>query len=306
MTNLMNCLHEGALAPALHTELQEGDQHLQFARETLAHTEASLQKLEALVVAWANERQVVIKEKTILKQQLSQVQAQLEQVYVRSQGEIARLTQEKDAISVARSKELQQLAEMSRELASTRMQLEQTKRESAALAQDKNTLDAAARAHVAEQQSIATEKRELLQRLNVAQQELETLYLDSRQRAATLEQEKSQYAVEKVKSDRKLSEITDVLLIAQAKAEALAKANQQLTDELREQRKVLVDSEHQAKAHARTLTEQNSLLQSQLYQIQAELEQYYLANREMQAVMANSAQAMHRARGALTKTLLHD
>lgn len=56
----------------------------------------------------------------------------------------------------------------------------------------------------------------------------------------------------------------------------------------------------------RQLTEELLVLQQRVYQVQEELEQYYLAIREMQAVMSNTTQTMHQARAALTNSLLND
>lgn len=292
MMNFISRLREGARARALRTELQETEQCLQSVREALAHTEASLQKQEALAAAWTSERQALVDEKTTLAQQLCQVQAELEKMHIQSQDEIARLSREKNAITEVRSKELQQLNLVQQELEALYLD---SREEIAKLEQERNQ-------YAAEKANSERDLVETVRQLAATRAQL----TKDQQALAAMTRARDEAKAQQEKSAAKLAEVTHALSTAQTKAEALAKTNQQLTDELQEQRKALVNSEHRAKTHARTLTEQNLLMQRQLHEIQAELEQYYLANREMQAVMANSAQVMHRARGMLTKTMLND
>src|SRR5690606_9258840 len=99
MKDFMNRLREGALVPALRTELQETEQRLQSTQEMLAHTEASLQKLEALAAAWTNERQALVDDRKTVARQLCQARTQMEKMSLHSQDEVARLSRGKEAIS---------------------------------------------------------------------------------------------------------------------------------------------------------------------------------------------------------------
>lgn len=105
---------------------------------------------------------------------------------------------------------------------------------------------------------------------------------------------------------KRMEQAMQLLIGAQEDARTLARANQELSSKLQNQQEALIASRNQAQVMVADLTERNAQLQHKLLQLQFELEQYYLANCEMQAVMVRSTHAIHQARNALTKTLLND
>ena len=60
-----------------------------------------------------------------------------------------------------------------------------------------------------------------------------------------------------------------------------------------------------AAANAQALSEENELLLSQLHLVQEELENYYLANREILAAMDQSNHTLHRARKVMSRVAAH-
>lgn len=60
-----------------------------------------------------------------------------------------------------------------------------------------------------------------------------------------------------------------------------------------------------ATANAQALSEENEMLLSQLHLVQEELENYYLANREMLAAMDQSNNTLHRARKVMSRVAAH-
>lgn len=60
-----------------------------------------------------------------------------------------------------------------------------------------------------------------------------------------------------------------------------------------------------AVANAQALSEENELLLSQLHLVQEELENYYLANREILAAMDQSNHTLHRARKVMSRVAAH-
>lgn len=87
---------------------------------------------------------------------------------------------------------------------------------------------------------------------------------------------------------------------SQASNEKFAKLNNEL-DQLRAaQQQAGLET-----ANAQALSEENELLLSQLHLVQEELENYYLANREMLAAMDQSNHTLHRARKVISRVAAH-
>lgn len=177
----------------------------------------------------------------------------------------------------------------------------------------------------ANQQSASEENELLLNQLHQVQEELEKHYLDSQSLREQLAERDKQLAATKAQQEK-----LDVELAASRKAATQAEAackklttdnhglRQQLAAEQEASRKATTQVEEAHKKVAtdiqrlqeqlaekhtelQSTSEENDLLLAQLHQVQEELENYYLANREILAVMGQSEQTLHRARRTIVR-----
>ncbi len=213
---------------------------------------------------------------------------------VRAGKQLAALSQRLDA----RETELQQLNE---QLSSAQAASETTERQAQQqLIEHQQALQAArtqAEALQAEKQSLTEENELLLNQLHQVQEELEKHYLDAvslKEKQAALEKELAQ-----TKGDHQ--QASKGLAAANGKATEAEKARQKLAAELTS----LQQEKAELQAKAQSDAEENELLLNQLHQVQEELENYYLANREILTVMGQSEQTLHRARGVINRMAAH-
>jgi hypothetical protein len=150
---------------------------------------------------------------------------------------------------------------------------------------------------LAAEQSLKEESKLLLAQMHQVQEELEKHYLDNialKEQHATQMQELAQaMAVQQ--------QLTKELEVARAAATRAEQARAKLSEEEARLRKELAD----IGTGSQSLTEENELLLSQLHLVQEELENYYLANREILAAMGQSEHTLHRARNVISRMAAH-
>lgn len=149
----------------------------------------------------------------------------------------------------------------------------------------------------AEKQSLTEENELLLNQLHQVQEELEKHYLD----AVSLKEKQAALEKELAQSKAAHQQASSELAAASGKATEAEKARQKLAAELTSLQKEKAELQAKAQSDA----EENELLLNQLHQVQEELENYYLANREVLAVMGQSEQTLHRARGVISRMAAH-
>ncbi|WP_313409670.1 hypothetical protein [Stutzerimonas kunmingensis] len=213
---------------------------------------------------------------------------------VRAGKQLAAVSQRLDA----RETELQQLNE---QLSSAHVASETTERQAQQqLIEHQQALQAArtqAEALQQEKQSLTEENELLLNQLHQVQEELEKHYLDGvslKEKQAALEKELAQSKAAHQQASKELT-------TASGKATEAEKVRQKLAGELASLQKEKAELQAKAQSDA----EENELLLNQLHQVQEELENYYLANREILAVMGQSEQTLHRARGVISRMAAH-
>jgi chromosome segregation ATPase len=133
--------------------------------------------------------------------------------------------------------------------------------------------------------------------MHQVQEELEKHYLDNvalKEQHATQMQELAQaMAVQQ--------QLTKELEVSRATATRAEQAREKLSVEEARLRKELAD----IGTGSQSLTEENELLLAQLHLVQEELENYYLANREILAAMGQSEHTLHRARNVISRLAAH-
>ena len=150
---------------------------------------------------------------------------------------------------------------------------------------------------LAAEQSLKEENGLLLVQLHQVQEEVEKHYIDNvslKGQHATLKQELAQATSDQ----QQLIKDLDVARTAAAKAE-------QACGKLEEEEARLRQETADIRTGSQSLTEENELLLAQLHQVQEELENYYLANREILAVMGQSEHTLHRARNVISRMTAH-
>lgn len=154
------------------------------------------------------------------------------------------------------------------------------------LAQHSQELDKAKQATAkteVERQSLAAKSQQLQAQLHQVQEDLKKQQAQAatsdKNHAAALKQQEQKLA----ESGKQLQQATDKLKQLEQKLEKKKQAAKQ------------------AEGERQSLAEENNLLLAQLHQVQEELESYYLANRELQAVMGQSQQTLHRARAVVSR-----
>jgi len=187
-----------------------------------------------------------------------------------------------------------------------------------------------------ERQSLTEENDLLLAQLHQVQEELEQYYLDGKAQTAVLadtrqqleqttdklkkleqELDKAKQATAKLDDEHKsqvgknqllqtmLQQVQDdVKKQQEQKLADSTKQLQQASDKLQKLEQELEKNRQataQAEGERQSLAEENDLLLAQLHQVQEELESYYLANRELQSVMGESQQTLHRARTVISR-----
>jgi hypothetical protein len=150
---------------------------------------------------------------------------------------------------------------------------------------------------LAAEQSLTEESELLLAQMHQVQEELEKHYLDNvalKEQHATQMQELAQaMAVQQ--------QLTKELEVSRATATRAEQAREKLSVEEARLRKELAD----IGTGSQSLTEENELLLAQLHLVQEELENYYLANREILAAMGQSEHTLHRARNVISRLAAH-
>jgi len=126
----------------------------------------------------------------------------------------------------------------------------------------------------------------LLLQLHQVQEELEQGFLDHRQQLAQADAARAEQVGLHANLQEELKQLADKL---SASAEALTAA-QQTADQGRHQ--------------ISELESENELLLLQLHQVQEELEQYFLDNRQLQQVMGQSRHSLDRARRLISRLML--
>jgi len=149
----------------------------------------------------------------------------------------------------------------------------------------------------AEKQSLTEENELLLNQLHQVQEELEKHYLD----AVSLKEKQAALEKELAQSKAAHQQASSELAAASGKATEAEQACQKLATELAS----LQQEKAELQARAQSDAEENELLLNQLHQVQEELENYYLANREILTVMDQSEQTLHRARGVISRMAAH-
>lgn len=138
----------------------------------------------------------------------------------------------------------------------------------------------------AEQQSVSEENKLLLNQLHQVQEELEKHYLDSQSLKEQLA-ERDKLLATKQETSRKAAAQAD-------------EARKKLTADIQRLQQQLADKN----AELQSTCEENELMLAQLHQVQEELENYYLANREILTTMGQYEQTLHRARRAIGQMAL--
>ena len=126
----------------------------------------------------------------------------------------------------------------------------------------------------------------LLLQLHQVQEELEQGFLDHRKQLAQADVLQAEQAGLQAKLQEELKQLAEKLSVS---AEALTAA-QQTADQGRHQ--------------VSELESENELLLLQLHQVQEELEQYFLDNRQLQQVMGQSRHSLDRARHLISRLML--
>lgn len=101
--------------------------------------------------------------------------------------------------------------------------------------------------------------------------------------------------------EAKLTEQAQVLTDTRASLERVEQQLAQANTRYRELNEALANS----RAELQSASEENELMLAQLHQVQEELENYYLANREILTTMGQYEQTLHRARRALGQMAAH-
>lgn len=150
---------------------------------------------------------------------------------------------------------------------------------------------------LASEQNLKEESELLLAQMHQVQEELEKHYLDNialKEQHATQMQELTQAMATQ-------QQLTKDLAAARATATKAEQARAKLAEEEARLRKELAD----IGTGSQSLTEENELLLAQLHLVQEELENYYLANREILAAMGQSEHTLHRARNVISRIAAH-
>ena len=308
---LLELIHAGRQLPSASQQLDERNKTLQCVGEELKSTQARADSAlrEAGIQLAERERaiqdlrremdkalaaeQSCQEESELLLAQLHQVQEELEKHYldnVSLKDQHATLKQEL-AQATADQQQLTKELDIAREAA--------TKAEQARgkLAEEEARLRKEAVDIRAGSQSLTEENELFLAQLHQVQEELEKHYLDNvslKDHHTTLEQELAQATA----GQQQLTKELDIAREAATKAE---QARGKLAEEEARLRKEAVD----IRAGSQSLTEENELFLAQLHQVQEELENYYLANREILAVMGQSEHTLHRARHVISRMAAH-
>ncbi|WP_449431667.1 hypothetical protein [Pseudomonas putida] len=274
------------------------DQHTAVKQE-LAQTIAAHQQATEETVAARAGTQSLFKENELLLSQLHQVQEELEKRYLESLS----FNEQSTALK-------QQLAQT---IASQQQALKQA--------------DAAQ----SDTQSLTEENGLLLAQLHQVQEALEMRHLDKLSlegQFAALKQELAQVIASQESAKQSESDLSaqhnykdeSELLLAQLHqvqeelekrhlqsltfTEQYATLKQELAQTIAAQQQSNQERDG-AQAMSNSLIEENELLLSQLHLVQEELENYYLANREILAAMSQSNDTLHRARKVISRMAAH-
>jgi Uncharacterized protein conserved in bacteria with the myosin-like domain len=150
---------------------------------------------------------------------------------------------------------------------------------------------------LAAEQSLKEESELLLAQMHQVQEELEKHYLDN----VSLKEQHATQMQELTQAMAVQQQLTKDLDVASAAATKAEQAREKLAEEEARLRKEMAD----VCTDSQSLTEENELLLAQLHQVQEELENYYLANREILAVMGRSEHTLHRARNVISRMAAH-
>lgn len=148
----------------------------------------------------------------------------------------------------------------------------------------------------AEQQSVSEENKLLLNQLHQVQEELEKHYLDNQSLKEQLAERDKQLAATKAQQQN----LDGELAASRKAAQQADEARKQLAADIPRLQQQLADKN----AKLQSTCEENELMLAQLHQVQEELENYYLANREILTTMGQYEQTLHRARRAIGQMAL--
>ncbi len=161
----------------------------------------------------------------------------------------------------------------------------------------------------------------LLQQMRQVQEDLEQLYLDSRQQAVDAKKAQAEQAEQVAGLRAELKSRDDALEQAQATAAKVQAEGKKLAAELKSRDELLKQAEgaaaklaaelksrdellKQAEAKAAELESENDLLLLQMLQPQDELEKLFVENQQLQQVMRQSSQSLDRARRLISRLML--
>jgi DNA repair exonuclease SbcCD ATPase subunit len=150
---------------------------------------------------------------------------------------------------------------------------------------------------LAAEQSRQEESELLLVQLHQVQEDLEKHHLDNvslKDEHAKLKQELAQVTA----GHQQLIKELDIARVSASKAE---QARGKIAEEEARLRKETVN----IRKGSQSLAEENEQFLVQLHQVQEELENYYLANREILAAMGQSEHTLHRARNVISRLAAH-
>lgn len=189
------------------------------------------------------------------------------------------------------------LTEQAQVLTDTRASLEQVEQQLAQANTRHRELNEALANSRAEQQSASEENELLLAQMHQVQEELEKYYLDSQSLKEQLAERDKQLAASKAQQQK----LDDELAASRKAATQADEARKQLAADIQRLQRQLADQN----AELQSASEENELMLAQLHQVQEELENYYLANREILTAMGHYEHTLHRARRALGQMAAH-
>ncbi|WP_349616775.1 hypothetical protein [Azotobacter salinestris] len=320
-------------------KLAESGKQLQQATDKLKKLEQELEKNRQATTKAESERQSLTEENDLLLAQLHQVQEELEKHYLDGKAQAAVLADTRQQLeqSTAKLKQAQEslkkqqaqaassdknhadaLKQQEQKLAESGKQLQQATDKLKKLEQELEKAKQATAKLDGEHQAQLGKNQLLQTMLQQVQGELD----QARQATAKTEAERQSLAAKSQKLQAQLQQVQEDLKKQQAQAassdknhaatlrqqeQKLAESGRQLqqaTDKLKKLDQELEKNRQaatQAESDRQSLAEENDLLLAQLHQVQEELESYYLANRELQAVMSQSQQTLHRARAVVSR-----
>ena len=308
---LLELIHAGRQLPSTSQQLDERNKALQYVDEELKSTQARADSAQFEAGTQLAERERAIQD---LRRDIDKAQAAEQSCQEVSELMLAQLHQVQEKLEKHYLDNVSfrdQHATLKQELAQANAGQQQLTQE-LDIAQATATKAEQARGKLAEEearlrketadirtdlQSLTEENELLLTQLHQVQEELEKHYLDNvsfEDQHATLKQELAQATAGQ-------QQLTQELDIAQAAAAKAEQACGKLGEEEVRLRKETAD----IRTGSQSLTEENELLFAQLHLVQEELENYYLANREILAVMGQSKHTLHRARHVISRMAAH-